>query len=169
MRPYDLAEAEIAEVWASAVLLHPHPDMGGDRFNNVVSALFAALPPAGVTAARFDFSSSNVDTATAETLEMLDVVSPDPRFVVGYSFGAGVAARLSDERVAGRCLIAPPPWTGSRPSAYVIAAEHDQFFAVADLEPDAVVTGADHFFGGRTDEVVRLVLEWLTEFKPGGR
>ena len=164
MPAHDLAEA--ADPWASAVLLHPHPDMGGDRYNNVVTALFDALPPAGVTALRFDFSSSNVDTAAAETVEMLDVLSPEPRFVIGYSFGAGIAARLSDDRIAGRCLIAPPPWKTSRPEAYVIAAEHDQFFNVADLEPDAVVTGADHFFVGRTDEVVRMVIDWI---RPGGR
>jgi len=158
---YDLAEA--TDAWASAVVLHPHPDMGGDRFNNVVSALFDALPPAGITAARFDFSSSNVETAAAETIELLDVVSPSPRFLVGYSFGGGVAARVSDDRIAGRCLIAPPPWRESQesPPAYVIAAEHDQFFNVEDLHPNAVVTGADHFFVGRTDEVVRLVLGWL--------
>ena len=161
MASYDLAEA--TDAWASAVLLHPHPDMGGDRHNNVVTALFDALPPAGVTAARFDFSSSNLDTAAAETVEMLDVVSPEPRFVIGYSFGGGVAARVSDDRIAGRCLIAPPPWRESEesPSAYVIAAEHDQFFNVEDLQPDAVVTGADHFFVGRIDKVVRLVLDWL--------
>lgn len=164
MRPYDLVEAP--DAWASALLLHPHPDMGGDRFNNVVTALFDALPPAGVTAVRFDFSSSNVDTATAETVAMLNLLPIAPRYVVGYSFGGGVAARVSDDQVAGRCLIAPPPWKESRPSAFVIAAEHDQFFNVEDLAPDAVVSGADHFFGGRTDEVVRLVLDWI---KQGGR
>ena len=151
-------------------MLHPHPDMDGDRFNNVVSALYSALPGAGVTAARFDFSSSNVETATAETLEVLDALSPDPRLVIGYSFGGGVAAGLSDERIADRCLIAPAlSKDGSRPRAFVIAAEHDQFFAVDDLRPDAIVTGADHFFVGRTDEVVRLVLDWLAGFRPGGR
>ena len=31
----------------AAVLLHPHPDMGGDRFNHVVDAMYRALPPAG--------------------------------------------------------------------------------------------------------------------------
>ena len=165
MPSHDLAEG--SDAWASAVLLHPHPDMGGDRFNNVVSALFAALPPAGVTALRFDFSSSNVDTAVADTVSMLDALPLEPRFVIGYSFGAGIAARMSDDRIAGRCLIAPPPWkeSGDSSTAYVIAAEHDQFFALDDLQPDAVVTGADHFFAGRTDEVVRLVLDWLTAFR----
>jgi alpha/beta superfamily hydrolase len=163
--PYDLAEAE--NPWGSAVLLHPHPDMGGDRFNNVVTALFDALPAAGVTVVRFDFSSSNVDTAVVDTVEMVEVLSPAPRFVIGYSFGGGIAARLSDDRIAGRCLIAPPPWRESHShAAYVIAAEHDQFFTLEDLQPDGVVSGADHFFVGRTDEVVSLVLGWLGGLRP---
>ena len=160
MQPHDLAPA--ASPWASALLLHPHPDMGGDRFNNVVSALFEALPPAGVTALRFDFSSSNVDVAAGEALEMLDLLTDGPRFVVGYSFGGGIASRVDDDRIAGRCLIAPASWTAGRRD-FVIAAEHDQFFPPSDLEPDAIVRGADHFFVGRTDEVVRLVLGYLTQ------
>ena len=165
MPSYDLAEAP--DPWASAVLLHPHPDMGGDRFNNVVSALFDALPAAGVTAVRFDFSSSNVDTAVAETVEMLDALPVEPRLVIGYSFGGGIAARVADARIGGRCLIAPPPSKEPRPvgvKPFVIAAEHDQFFELDDVQPDAVVTGADHFFVGRTNELTRLVLEWLAGF-----
>ena len=41
-----------------AVLLHPHPDMGGDRHNHVIGALYLGLPRAGFGAACFDFSSS---------------------------------------------------------------------------------------------------------------
>ena len=158
MRPHDLAPADAP--WASALLLHPHPDMGGDRFNNVIAALYDALPPAGVTALRFDFSSSNVDVATAEAVEMLGLLETSPRFLVGYSFGGGIASQLVDERIAGRCLIAPPSQL-LKERDHVIAAEHDQWFSPEKLQADAVVTGADHFFNGRTDEVVRLTVEWL--------
>ena len=88
-------------------MLHPHPDMGGDRYNNVVSALFDTLPPEGITALRFDFSSSNVDTAATETLEALELLEDAPRFLVAYSFGGGVAATIADPSVAGWFLIAP--------------------------------------------------------------
>jgi alpha/beta superfamily hydrolase len=135
--------------------------MGGDRFNNVVSALFGALPPAGVTALRFDFGSSNVDSAAEEAVEMLDLLTDAPIFVVGYSFGGGIASRIDDDRVAGRCLIAPMSGADGRRD-FVIAAEHDQFFPPSDLDPDAVVTGADHFFVGRTDAVAELCLDYLT-------
>jgi alpha/beta superfamily hydrolase len=136
--------------------------MGGDRFNNVVSSLFDALPAAGVTALRFDFSSSNVDVAAAEAVEMLDLLSYTPRFVVGYSFGGGIASRIVDDRIAGRCLIAPSSWAQGQRD-FVIAAEHDQFFPTSDLQPDAVVSGADHFFAGRTSAVVELCLGYLRQ------
>jgi uncharacterized protein len=160
MRPHDLAPADVPV--ASALLLHPHPDMGGDRFNNVVTALFEALPPAGITALRFDFSSSKVDVATAEAVEMLDLLETAPRFLVGYSFGGGIASQLTDDRIAGRVLVAPPSQLLDQRD-FVIAAEHDQWFTPEKLQADAVVGGADHFFAGRTDEVVKLTRDYLTQ------
>src|SRR5262245_3008926 len=40
---------------ATAVLCHPHPQHGGTMRSLVISALFKALPPAGVTCLRFNF------------------------------------------------------------------------------------------------------------------
>jgi alpha/beta superfamily hydrolase len=174
VRAYDLTEAD--NPWASAVLLHPHPDMGGDRYNNVVSALFEALPDAGVTALRFDFSSSDLETAASETVNALDLVTAPPRFLVGYSFGGGVAATIADDRIAGWYLIAPAltmfePVIGDDPRPKgIVAAEHDHFFSPARLEVAttdwastecSMVSGADHMFVGRTDELVKQCLDWL--------
>src|SRR4051812_1022292 len=168
MRPHDSAPA--TDPFAGALLLHPHPDMGGDRLNNVVSALFEALPAAGVSALRFDFSSSDVATAASETTDMLDHLDAPSCFLVAYSFGGGVAATIDDERIAGWFLVAPALsmvdaciGQDPRPKA-IAAAEHDRFFSPARLESAtaewtntdvATVSGADHFFGGRTDEVAR--------------
>jgi len=177
VQPHDLAETDGA-ARAAAVLLHPHPDMGGDRFNNVVSALYQALPSAGVTALRFDFSSSSVDIAVRESIEALDRLPDDvPRVVAGYSFGGAVAAAINDERVAGWFLAAPAlssvePAIGRDPRPkLVVAAEHDQFFpparleaATADWDAAEVITvpGADHFFAGRSDAVAELCVGWIT-------
>jgi alpha/beta superfamily hydrolase len=182
MQARDLCPAD--DPWASAVLLHPHPDMGGDRYNNVVSALFEALPAAGVTALRFDFKSSDLEVAAAQTVEALGLLDVEPRFVVGYSFGGGVAATISDERIAGWFLIAPglsmvEPVIGDDPRPKgVVAAEHDRFFSPTRLEVATgdweetqltTITGADHMFVGRTDEVVKQCLAWLATLKPAGR
>jgi alpha/beta superfamily hydrolase len=151
--------------------------MGGDRFNNVVSELYHALPPAGITVIRFDFSTSTVDTAAAEATEALDQLPEDlPRFLAGYSFGGGVAATITDGRVAGWFLAAPAlsmtdPTIGADPRPKLIAAaEHDRFFSPAQLEASTVdwqntehtvVGGADHFFVGRTDVVAARCVEWI--------
>src|SRR4051794_10875187 len=148
--------------------------MGGDRHNNVVSALFEALPMEGVTALRFDFSSSNLDDGASEVVEMLDLLDRAlPRFVVGYSFGGGIAATVDDGRIAGWYLAAPALsmveatiGNDSRPKS-IAAAEHDRFFSPARLDAATrdweeteltTITGADHFFMGRTDELTKQCL-----------
>jgi len=155
--------------------------MGGDRHNNVVDAVFRALPPAGITALRFDFSSSDLATAQAETIEALGALAPAPHFLVAYSFGGGVAATITDERIAGYALVAPAitlfsPAIGADPRPkLVLAAEHDQLFGPDALDvasadwtnvEHATITSADHFFGGRTDAVVEAVVAWLRRVAP---
>ena len=179
MRPHDFAPAD--DSWAGALLLHPHPDMGGDRFNNVVSALFEALPAAGVSALRFDFSSSDLATAAAETVDMLDELDGPLRFLVAYSFGGGIAATIDDERIDGWYLVAPAltmvePVIGADPRPKGIAAgEHDRFFSPARLGAATddwantdvtTITGTDHFFAGRTDELAKRTVEFLRQAAP---
>jgi alpha/beta superfamily hydrolase len=172
MQPHDLARA--AEPWASALLLHPHPDYGGDRHNIVVDALYRALPPAGVTALRFDFASSDHDEAAADTVALLYLLTSEPRFLIGYSFGAYVASRITDYRVGGWFLVAPPHVDPAvepdpRPKGFALP-EHDQFrkpeLAADVLErwPNcsvATVLGADHFLVGHAAAVAQLALSFL--------
>lgn len=151
------------------LLLHPHPDMGGNQHNNVVSALFAALDGA----VRFDFSSSDLGVATGQVLEHLE---DGPAWLVGYSFGGGVAALVDDPRVLGWCLVAPAlamvePVIGAdeRPT-HVLAAERDAFFPPASLRESTAdwvatthdtVPGADHFLVGHEGDVAARCAAWL--------
>ena len=176
---YDLVAPPDAA--ASVLVLHPHPDMGGDRFNPVVDAVFRAAVDRGWAALRFDFSTSDVDEATAEAAEAVDLLPTGPRpSVVGYSFGAAIAAGLADERIAGWALIAPP--FGPRfPAAdlaigpdprpkLLLSPAHDQFcppeaaaaatssWVNATVEP---VASADHFMSGVVDGVANRVLDWI--------
>jgi alpha/beta superfamily hydrolase len=176
---HDVNQAD--DPWASAVVLHPHPSYGGDRFNNVVTALYLALPTIGMSAARFDFSSDDADQCATEALAVMDAVTPATQFLAAYSFGGGVAATITDGRVAGWLLIAPAlslvaPTIGADPRPkLVLAAAHDQFFgpdAIASATDGwaatdhAVIDGADHFFVGRTDAIVDAALPWLERFRP---
>jgi alpha/beta superfamily hydrolase len=169
----DLDEAPGARL--AAVLLHPHPDMGGDRFNHVVDALFRALPRSGYSAARFDFRSADLATASAETMAAIAQLDAGRVALIGYSFGAGVALHVTDPRVAGWALIAPYAQDGGavaddpRPKL-VLAAEYDQWFPPSAAEPlvatwanatVVTVARADHFLAGGTGAVVDATLHWL--------
>lgn len=161
------------------LLLHPHPDMGGNQFNNVVSGLFEALDGAE----RFDFHSSDLGAATGQVLGHLDA---GPAWLVGYSYGGGVAALVDDPRVLGWFLIAPAlatvdPVIGSDPRPkHVLAAERDGFFTPESLRGATdgwantthdVVPGADHFLVGHEHDVATRCAAWLSgaDTDPGGR
>jgi alpha/beta superfamily hydrolase len=163
----------------TAVLLHPHPDMGGNRFNHVVDTLYRSLPAHGFTAARFDFSSSDIAVATAEVAAVVDACGPGRAALIGYSFGAGVALRVTSPHVAGWFVVAPYLEPGAdvgaasdpRPKR-VLVAEQDQWCPPARVRPavagwanTSVTTlpGADHFLMGATAPVADAAAEWLTE------
>ena len=163
------------------VLLHPHPDFGGDRFHPFIDSLFHRLPEAGVAGLRFDFASADPPSATSQALVAIDAGSarwPDlPVVLVGFSFGAGIACRIDDERIAGWYLLAPQSSaladTGigqdHRPKALVVP-ERDQFsppaviaVRVADwiATTTTVVPDTDHFLGA-VDPIVAGALNWVT-------
>jgi alpha/beta superfamily hydrolase len=162
-----------------AVILHPHPDYGGDRHNHVVDALYRGL---GINTARFDFSSSDPDAAKQEAEMVIDEVAVrvphETLYLIGYSFGADIAATVDDRRIAGWCLVAPP-LRMSPPEAMAIAAderpklllvaEHDQFGtperarAVTDgwRATTIEVVPGDHFQSGGATSVVDRARAWV--------
>src|SRR5262249_32516704 len=95
-----LSDQDLNRSAVRCVLLHPHPDRGGNQHNNVIAALYAVLDDA----VRFDFASSDLAVATGQVREQLEA---GPAWLVGYSFGGGVAALVDDPGVLGWCLIAP--------------------------------------------------------------
>lgn len=169
---------------AGAVLCHPHPQYGGTMRSIVVSALFAALPAAGVRTLRFNFrgvegSEGSYDGGVGERLDVeaalgtLAAALPPttPLLLAGWSFGADMALAVRDPSVAGWLAIAPPlrladdlAVTGADPRPkWLVLAEHDEIRAPAEVRAEVadwvathveVIGGASHFFVGRTDRVV---------------
>ncbi|HEV7525517.1 MAG TPA: alpha/beta family hydrolase [Acidimicrobiia bacterium] len=181
-----------ADVRATAVLCHPHPQYGGTMRSIVISALFEALPAHGVACLRFNFRGvEHSDGAYSEGRdEPLDVMAAldaataagttEPLALIGWSFGADMALGIDDPRITGWVAIAPPLRFGGshtydsvahdpRPKLLVLAA-HDDFRAPEEIETEAaawsstrveVVAGASHFFVGRTERVVSLVVDYV--------
>ena len=148
--------------------------MGGNQHNNVITALFSALEGA----VRFDFASSDLTVATGQVVEHLEA---GPAWLVGYSFGGGVAALVDDPRILGWCLVAPAlamvdPVIGPDPRPkHVIASEHDRFFSPESLRDATtdwavtthdVVAGADHFLVGHEADVAARCAAWLARVNP---
>ena len=102
----------------------------------VTSELFRLLPPAGLAALRFNFrgvegSEGTHDHGRGERLDIEAAIeamtgyAPDLILVVaGWSFGADVALTVSDTRLAGWALLAPPLRV-VEPSAMVAAPTRD--------------------------------------------
>lgn len=177
----DVADPDGAPL-GGVVVCHPHPRYGGDRFNPVIEALFAALPQAGFTTLRFDFRSAHAEgigerldvVAALDALDALEGID-GPRFVAGYSFGALVALTTIDPRIAALVAVAPPLAAAAarapRVPTLVLAPRHDQFCppdvasAIVGTWPGVeleAVEGADHFLVGRSAAVADRAAEWLT-------
>ncbi|MFT4617760.1 MAG: alpha/beta superfamily hydrolase [Minisyncoccia bacterium] len=176
----DLAVPDAAH--AAAIICHPHPRYGGNRHNNVVQALFAALPAAGIAALRFDFRA-DFDGGRGEQLDAiaalnaLEVRLPGLAIIAtGYSFGAAIVSALDDVRITTKVLVAPPLASmptvrGMEVPTLVLTPAHDQFSA-----PDATeaiisewpqtthetVASADHFLNGRTGLVAERAVAFIT-------
>jgi uncharacterized protein len=171
---YDLIERDGAP--ATAVLLHPHPDYGGNRYHPAIDALFHGLP---VSTLRFDFSSSDPAVADADTREAIARVPSPSVVLVGYSFGAQVALGVADPAVLGWFLVAPPlRWVddAALPAAsdprpkHLLVPEHDQYSPpgptaerIARWRATTMTTlpGSDHFLMGRSGDVLAAVVDWL--------
>jgi uncharacterized protein len=169
-----------AQARGVGVLLHPHPDFGGNRFHPFIEGLFRRLPGVSVTAIRFDFSSADLSAAREEAVAAIDGAVAQwpglPIVLAGYSFGAGIAAAIDDARITGWYLLAPQSatLTGStigddlRPKAIVVP-EYDQFsppatiaqvVAAWEMTTITTVPKVDHFLGA-IQPIVDNAIEWI--------
>jgi alpha/beta superfamily hydrolase len=166
---------------AAAVVLHPHPAMGGDRHHPLIVAVAEGLAGRGIAALRIDLSdpdpakSSTALHAVAE--ELTDALGVRTLFLVGYSWGSVVTTMASPNGLAARVLVAPPvalPITRPAESAPTLALvpEHDQYGGPARVNEVMatwpattieVVEGADHFLAGAVGAIAARTIGWLAE------
>lgn len=136
----------------SALIVGPHPLMGGRLENNVVRGVGRGLAERGFAALRFEFSRTG---ASADVLaefwrsgrapddpqramdaraarEWLMELCSGPTLLVGYSFGASLLADLAPEGVLGAVLIGATfaqhdysALAGQRIPKLIIAADND--------------------------------------------
>ncbi len=153
-----------------AVITHPHSLMGGSMSNNVVMAAWQTMVGLGCSALRFNFrgvgrSGGKFDNGIGETFDLATVIHylDRPVVLIGYSFGAWVAARFLQEAKVPCILISPPTDMFPFPSlkghdVWAVTGKQDQFFdhgallQVLEEERITILEGVDHFWFG--DEVL---------------
>jgi uncharacterized protein len=181
---------------AGIIITHPHPLYGGSMHNNVVWTAARAFGDRGFATLRFNFRGVGQSTgAYGEGLaEVEDVKGAaaylasrvnGPCLVAGYSFGAAVAARalLAGLQTAGAVLISPPiafmdlDFLSETPGlSLIVAGDRDDLCPLDDIErlcrnlkPPVdlkVVSGADHFFGGREEVLYRILKDYPLPLNP---
>ena len=170
-----------------AVLLPPYFAHGGGQHNRVISAIYDRLLATEVVPHRFDFSSVQEAAARADAVAQIEACD-GPVLLIGYSFGAAVAAAITHPAVTGWALIAPAlvvpqfvsPASPLRPPAQpavaadhrpklVVTAQRDAWFGADVLDPlvaewvaceQQTVPSADHFFAATTDDVADRAVTW---------
>jgi len=172
------------------IITHPHPRFGGSMDNNVVWTAARAFAARGWATLRFNFRGVGESTGAygqglaevadvAAALEFLQARTPGPCYLVGYSFGAFVTARAMLQGLAapGALLIAPPiafmdlAFLPQVPRLQlIVAGERDELCPLAALRvllarsqapvALAVIAGADHFFGGREEELFQVLRDF---------
>jgi len=106
-----------------ALILHPHPEQGGNMNNRIVYAMFHAFVNRGFSVLRFNYrgvgrSQGTFDngqgelTDAATALDWMQGFNPNAKtcWVAGYSFGAWISMQLLMRRpeISGFLSIAPP-------------------------------------------------------------
>ena len=198
-----LERPEGAAAWGGAVFCHPHPLYGGNMHNNVVWKVTPALIQSGLAVLRFNFRGVGRSQGTyadgegeredlRAALAFLggaEDMAGRPLVVLGYSFGAAVAARAVAKDSTGVaalvCIALPVGLAGFGDFAELqhvtlpklfLAGTEDEFCPPPKLrelvrslpEPRSLVVldGADHFFHGREPELASHIAGFLNAQHP---
>lgn len=191
--------ADADSIESVAVVCHPHPQFGGTMTNKVVYSLARAFNEAGIAAVRFNYrgvgaSTGAYDEGNGETNDALAVLDwaterwPGAKLCLGgFSFGGAVAIRAAAARDVTRLVTVAPairriavddsslpqcPWL-------ILQGDQDELVDPNDIQqwaqalPEAprlqMLSGAEHFFHGRLNDLRQGVVRWLVELAQLGR
>lgn len=171
------------------VVCHPHPQYGGDMHNNVVVAACEALAAGGFTALRFNFRGVGAsdgafdrgvgerDDVRAALAQLAGLPEVDAKRVglIGYSFGAVVAAEVASGALRALALVSPPlAFSDLRVAwgcpALVLGGDEDELvppdrLAIVAEAPGVemqLVEGADHSWLEFERELETALAEFFT-------
>jgi alpha/beta superfamily hydrolase len=188
--------APLANPKGGFVVCHPHPLYGGDLDNPVVIRAAEVAQAAGYATLRFNFRGAGTsegvhdkgrgeqeDVRAAMAALATHLPAGSRVGVMGYSFGAAMAARATRPSVpeAPLGLLAPPlgmydfDFLQTSPGRLLlVAGTADAYCPVEALHRLAAITsaeeriveGADHFFFGKLYPLGEVIGAWLAGAPP---
>jgi alpha/beta superfamily hydrolase len=169
-----------------ALIAHPNPVQGGTKDNKVVSTLARAFFALGYLAARPNFrgvgaSAGTHDSGRGETDDLLAVAAylrrrfgDLPVVLAGFSFGSFVQTRVARRLAPERMVLVGPavdrfPAETVPPDTLVIHGERDDVVPLAAVLdwarpqglPVVVVPGGEHYFHGRLNLLMDIVVRYF--------
>ncbi|MEX2224348.1 MAG: alpha/beta fold hydrolase [Candidatus Rokuibacteriota bacterium] len=189
--------APVATPKGGFVVCHPHPLYGGDMDNPVVIRAAEVAQAGRYATLRFNFrgvgasegthdkgQGEQEDIRSAMTAMAAHLPAGSPVGVLGYSFGAAMAARATRPSVpdAPLGLIAPPLGMfdfdflqAGAGRLLLVAGTADAYCPVAGLHrlaaltaaEERIIEGADHFFFGKLYPLGEAIGAWVAGTPPG--
>jgi alpha/beta superfamily hydrolase len=178
------------------VVCHPHPLYGGDMDNPVVIRAVEVAQAAGYVTLRFNFRGAGgsegvhdegrgeqEDVRASMVVLATHLPAGSPVGVMGYSFGAAMAARATrpSAPAAPLALIAPPlgmyelDFLPAGPGRLLlVAGTEDSYCPVEALHrlaattsaEERIIEGADHFFFGKLYPLGEAIGAWVAGLPP---
>lgn len=180
---------------AGIVICHPHPQMGGSMYNNVVETIRDVFAGQNYSTLRFNFrgvgeSTGRFDEGRGEVHDVLSACDCLKKrgirkiILAGYSFGAWICCRLLKDNpfeYEAVILVSPPDkflpfdWNGlERKVDLIITGSLDPFCDTENLKKQAERIGAkhlvlkamDHFYDGGETQLSEGMMQWIKEKRP---
>ena len=170
----------------AALVVHPHPQYGGDMDNHVVLSLCETLAGLAASTLRLNLrgagrSEGSYDNGRGEAadcraaIESLRALRPQANVIaVGYSFGAMMVAHIAPmESLAGIALVSPPATAvlpASLPALIVVGSQDpvSPASSAAALASSTcrveIVEGADHGWWPGVEELCDHVRAFAKRF-----
>jgi alpha/beta superfamily hydrolase len=176
------------------LICHPHPQYGGNMYNNVISGVFGKLIEHDWSCLRFNFrgvgnSTGSHSNGTGESKDVQACIDHlikegyESIVLCGYSYGAAIGCSEVNysDRVIGFVSIAFP-WgfmgfykqksQTSKPKLFIQGnrdqvAQYSQFQENYESYPDPkkkLILNTDHFYWGYEIQVGKEVLKFLNDF-----
>lgn len=179
------------------ILSHPHPVYGGTMKNKVVDQIYRRSVERNWNVFRYNTrgfgkSSGSFDKGIGEEKDLDEIVkwvanqssvNVHRIWLIGYSFGSWITAKIASKWKVPCMLIAPPVSMYAFPNLdfdqpkIIFSAQKDELisfdetlaFAETISEPKlhVPILGADHYFIGTTSLLIREVFKQLDAFNKG--